>query len=120
MLCTHAKDACWDGFRAAPAAPYTGVNFTYTKWSLSLKESLTILMMSFFPFLAFAAEQAERSIWQKLFVALFPILIIIAAFGFFMKIAKKDTQSMQQKLLDSNLEIAKQLKRIADHVDEKS
>ena len=25
MSCSHAKSACWDGFRVAPAAPYTGV-----------------------------------------------------------------------------------------------
>ncbi len=26
MLSSHAKSACWDGIRVAPAAPYTGVS----------------------------------------------------------------------------------------------
>jgi len=27
VLCSHTKSACWDGFRVAPAAPYTSVIF---------------------------------------------------------------------------------------------
>jgi hypothetical protein len=31
VSCSHAKSACWDGFRVAPAAPYTGVTCLYEK-----------------------------------------------------------------------------------------
>jgi len=71
------------------------------------------------PGLAIAA-QAEKSVLEKLVVALFPVFVIIVVFIVLMRFVKKDTKDMQERLLESNLDIAKQLKRIADHLDGQS
>jgi len=48
------------------------------------------------------------------------VFVIIVVFIVLMRFVKKDTKDMQERLLESNLDIAKQLKRIADHLDGQS
>lgn len=62
----------------------------------------------------------KKSVWGNLFVASFSIILIVFVFWFFMRSMNKGGENINEKLLESNLEIAKELKRIADHVEKNS
>ena len=79
-----------------------------------------LLIAVLYPGLAFAHEADKKSVWENLFVAFFPILLIVFVFWLFMRSMNKGGKSINERLLESNLEIAKELKRIADHVEKNS
>ena len=76
-----------------------------------------LLLLSLIPITSFAHEIEKKPIWENLLVASFPILIVIGVFMFFIRQFNKGGKNINERLLESNLEIAKELKRIADHVE---
>ena len=78
-----------------------------------MKTRIIGLLIVLTPAIAFAAETQERSLGMQLFIAAFPILLIIGV----VVLITRHTKNVNQGILDSNFEIAKQLKRIADKLD---
>ncbi|SMF67825.1 hypothetical protein SAMN02745866_04311 [Alteromonadaceae bacterium Bs31] len=72
------------------------------------------------PYAAFAAVQEEKNVWTELLVASFPILLFVVVFYIFLRAFGNKTKNINEKILESNIEIANQLKRIADHVEKNS
>lgn len=63
----------------------------------------------------------KKPLWEQLLVASFPIILFISVFIIVMRLFYvKGGKNINERILESNLEIAKELKRIADHVDKKS
>lgn len=65
-----------------------------------------------------SSRKKTQALWRQLLVATFPILLIIAIFMFFIRNMNKGG-NIHERLLDSNLDIAKELKRIADQLEKK-
>ena len=81
---------------------------------------LAVVLMQILPSLAFAANGPDRKpLWENLFVASFPIVIIVAVFLLIGKSLNKKALTLNERLLASNIEVAAQLKRIADYLEKK-
>ncbi len=63
---------------------------------------------------------SKKPLWEKLFVASFPVLIIILVFYIFARLANKGVRNINERVVESNEKIAKELKRIADLIDKQS
>lgn len=85
-----------------------------------MKIRIYLLLWALIPVVAYAHEEEKKSVWENLFIASFPILLIFFVFWIFIRSTKKDGKNINERILDSNLEIAKELKRIADHVEKNS
>ena len=70
-------------------------------------------IMLLMPCLAFAASNQSASMSEQLFLAILPVLLIVLVFY----IIGKKAKNINQQLLESNLEIAAQIKRVADHLE---
>lgn len=66
---------------------------------------------------ACSKKQRLKTLWEKLLVAAFPLILIVLIFFVFLRTTYKDGKSINERLLDSNLEIANELKRIADQLE---
>ena len=85
-----------------------------------MKSWIYSLLVSAFPLTAIAHDEIEKPLWHNLLVASFPILIFIFVFWLFMRSMNKNGKNINERILESNLEIAKELKRIAGHVEKQS
>ena len=73
-------------------------------------------VMLLMPCLAFAENNQKSSMSEQLFIAILPVLLIMLIFY----IVGKKAKGINERLLESNLEIAAQIKRVADHLEKKS
>jgi len=64
-------------------------------------------------------KSVNPPIWRQLFIAIFPIILIVLVFWLFMRSMNRGGKNINVLLLDSNLEIAKELKRIADLMEKR-
>jgi len=61
----------------------------------------------------------EKSIMERLFVAAFPMILFLVVFALTMRFANKSAKNTSNGLLESNLQIAQELKRIADLLEKR-
>ncbi|GGE37864.1 hypothetical protein GCM10007421_09600 [Halopseudomonas oceani] len=65
-----------------------------------------------------AGKEAGKPFLEQIFVAAFPLVIFLVVFWLIMRaMTFKNGKNINTQLLESNLEIAKELKRIADYVE---
>ncbi len=65
-------------------------------------------------------KKKKKPLWEQLLVATFPLLLFIFVFLLAMRAINRKTSSINEKLLESNLLIADQLKRIGDILEKNS
>lgn len=85
-----------------------------------MRNLLISIVLLGLPYAAFAAAQEEKNVWTELLVASFPIILFVVVFYIFLRAFGNKTKNINEKILESNIEIANQLKRIADHVEKNS
>ena len=67
------------------------------------------------------AEAATKSInYAKIIIELVPLLLFVITFVGLMRWSQKKTSAVNDKIVESNEEVARQIKRIADHLEKDS
>ena len=85
-----------------------------------MKNIILATVVSMLPMMAYAHEVKEKSVWVSLLVAGFPILIVLFVMWIIVRSLIKSGKNMNEQILESNLEIAKEIRRVADHLDKNS
>jgi len=83
-----------------------------------INKTLVVCCFYLLPFEVMA--QNQRSFSSTLLVNVLPLIIFIAVFIIIMKFYGKKTTDINERIVKSNEDIAKQVKRIADHLENNS
>ena len=87
-----------------------------------MKELIRLLLpTTLFLIWSVEVQAATRSInWVKVAVDVVPVLLFIITFFGILKWSQKKVNDVNKKIIESNEEVARQVKRIADHLEKNS
>lgn len=77
-------------------------------------------LMLFFLTTTDVMAHSQRSLTSSIIINTLPIIIFVVVWIILMKIFGNKTASINEKIIESNNEVAKQVKRIADHLEKDS